>query len=693
MWSVWGKSVALVGAVGLCVALPVAQPALAYPGDNGRIAYTDSADVGGVPTKEQQVWTMRSDGTDKSLHFSAIDEDNFDAAWSPDGQWLAFTRQRNLVVARPDGTDTHIVAGRGASQPTWSPDGTRLVYAGHPGLWMVDADGSDPHQLVAGEHAAQPAWQPNGGLIAYQDFDGDMEIFVTNAYGNFRSQLTSNWDPLDEHASPVSDTYPVWSPDGSQILFVSNRDAPLDCLYCASDLYLMTASGTSQTRLHYAGIESAPTWSPDGSRVAFASESTVPDNSLPWFSVRNMDIGEVTRVARTSTTPHFDWGVAPGSMRRADLSSTIDSVKDMTTPDGKLRYTVTVVNDGPAAARTSTAEVALPAGSVFVSSDSACSGQQVVRCALGSLSPASSVTLTIVTDAPLPGAYEVAAMATSNTADPDFNNNRSTTPVATCTQLSGPADATLIGTPGNDVLCGGGGSDELVGAGGDDVLIGGTGSDTLRGGDGQDSASYPFAKGAVSVDIRQHSAHGGDGADVLANLEDAEGSHFADVLLGSASSNRLLGGDGTDVISGRSGYDTLIGGSGRDVMAPGTQDDRVNGDLGTDTIDFSSARSRVNLSLDRGYALGQGHDALTGIENALGSRFADVLEGSVISNRLFGDRGQDRLVGMGSNDLAQGGEGPDRLSGGDGNDRLAGGAGRDTCKQNTGTGSKTTCER
>lgn len=64
-------------------------------------------------------------------------------------------------------------------------------------------------------------------------------------------------------SSSRDDVMPVWSPDGTRLAFVSNRDFDLE-------VYLGNTDGTGQTRLtSQKGIDTAPAWSPDGQTIAF----------------------------------------------------------------------------------------------------------------------------------------------------------------------------------------------------------------------------------------------------------------------------------------------------------------------------------------------------------------------------------------------------------------------------------------
>lgn len=167
------------------------------------------------------------------------------------------------------------------------------------------------------------------------------------------------------------------------------------------------------------------------------------------------------------------------------------------------------------------------------------------------------------------------------------------------------------------------------------------------------------------------------------------GTGGPDVMLLGAANDIADGGAGKDYLAGALGDDSLSGGTGDDLLEGGRGADRLDGGDGTDAAGYATSLAGVKASLDRpagntGDAVG---DSYHGIENLLGSAFADQLEGDSGANALRGAAGDDRLGGLGGNDrlvggdgndVIAGGSGDDRLYGGAGNDRLAGGAGADT---------------
>ena len=220
----------------------------------------------------------------------------------------------------------------------------------------------------------------------------------------------------------------------------------------------------------------------------------------------------------------------------------------------------------------------------------------------------------------------------------------------------------LGGNNGANWLDGGGGNDRLSGRGGDDVLIGGAGADRLDGGAGMDWVSYARSDSGVVVSLASGGANRGHAAgDTIIDIENLEGSSYADQLLGDNAANSLRGRAGNDTLRGRAGNDTLDGGPGAD---------RLFGDAGKDTVSYARSDSGVVVSLASGAAY-RGHaagDTIEDIENLEGSSYADRLLGDNAANSLRGRAGNDTLEGRAGNDTLDGGPGADLLKGGRGRD-------------------------
>jgi Ca2+-binding RTX toxin-like protein len=223
----------------------------------------------------------------------------------------------------------------------------------------------------------------------------------------------------------------------------------------------------------------------------------------------------------------------------------------------------------------------------------------------------------------------------------------------------------IVASVGADHIFGGGGNDRICAGGGDDTIEGGTGSDRIEAGPGDDEVI------------------GGNGSDLVL------GGTGTDTVFGKRGNDRLYGGPGNDdFLESGLGDDTLdggpgdgdhvIGGVGNDQLSGGPGDgDVLEGDFGTDTIDggpdahdtvsYALAGSNgiyldgigVEVDLNAGTAAGNGEDSLSGIEDVVGTPFADTIVGGAGPNELYGGGGIDELVGVGGGDAAFGGTGPD----------------------------------
>ena len=219
----------------------------------------------------------------------------------------------------------------------------------------------------------------------------------------------------------------------------------------------------------------------------------------------------------------------------------------------------------------------------------------------------------------------------------------------------GDGSDVLSGGDEDDTLDGGSGDDQVNGGGGNDMLLHSAGADSFDGGQGQDTLNFgavgePSLPGlaALTIDLEDGTVSVGPFiSDTVTDVENIIGSAWRDLVSGDGADNEFSGGDGDDVLSGRDGNDTLNGGRGADTMSGGQGEDSFNGGKGSDTVDFSGAAVaiHVNLQISGQQDSGQGADSFAGIENLVGSRFEDALEGSDGRNSLAGGAGADTLTG------------------------------------------------
>jgi serine/threonine protein kinase/Tol biopolymer transport system component len=229
----------------------------------------------GVPAGSAQrvLWTIPAEGgRPKRL----IDDPHFNwsPTWSPDGRHLYYSSNRSGIMnlwRMP--VDEASGDARGEPEAITTPtswsgllsvsrDGRQIVYATDEGKSNFEGIELDPESTtVRGE--LRPVTQgsravrigevsPDGRWIAFQTSAPREDLFVVQTDGNGLRQLTN-----DDH----KDRVPRWSPDGSRILFYSNRSGRYEAWMIRPD-----GSGLQQATYTQGEPLFSPVWSPDGKR-------------------------------------------------------------------------------------------------------------------------------------------------------------------------------------------------------------------------------------------------------------------------------------------------------------------------------------------------------------------------------------------------------------------------------------------
>jgi TolB protein len=209
---------------------------------------------------------MNPNGTDPE-QITHGDSSSSDAAWSPDGSRIAFSRcsagSCDIYVMSAGGTGEERLTRAerpGGWDPTWSPDGSSIAFAVIDGIVVMSAQGQIRTQVTSGPaDDDNPDWSPVGPRIAFDASRGlwDEDIYVADADGTGLTDLT-DLQQLDSN--------PSWSPDGREIAFMRKRNR-----HVQARLFVMSADGSAQTNLHVIGdAYSRPSWSPDGSKLAYS---------------------------------------------------------------------------------------------------------------------------------------------------------------------------------------------------------------------------------------------------------------------------------------------------------------------------------------------------------------------------------------------------------------------------------------
>lgn len=204
----------------------------------------------------------------------------------------------DVVVVAPDGGRRRLLTGAGDA--AYSPDGTLVAFSRNGELWLANADGSGQRRLTTTPKVAEwgPAWSPDGKLLAYTALvDGARQIRL------FRL-------PTGPSVRVAGGTGEDWSPaiaGNGALAFVSTRGG-------TPAVYVAGENGAGARLFDAVPPEAPPTdlrdlaWSPDGRRLAYTVQNGDGTTTV------DVDDGTTT-VAIAAGAQHPVW--SPGGERIA----------------------------------------------------------------------------------------------------------------------------------------------------------------------------------------------------------------------------------------------------------------------------------------------------------------------------------------------------------------------------------------
>jgi Tol biopolymer transport system component len=173
-----------------------------------------------------------------NAQFSSNDGLDLNAGFSPDGQLVTYASDRTgsfeiFVRTLSSGSEIQITSNEGQNLfPSFSPDGQTIAFSAlnKPGIFVVSALGGSVRRLT--DFGCQPAWSPDGSRLVFVS-PVNFSLSTTDYYWPAVSSLwmvSARGDaaprPITSRTSPPGgQTFPSWSPDGSEIRFVNYREA------------------------------------------------------------------------------------------------------------------------------------------------------------------------------------------------------------------------------------------------------------------------------------------------------------------------------------------------------------------------------------------------------------------------------------------------------------------------------------
>ncbi len=240
--------------------------------DGEKIAYTHGGKI-----LEAGIYLINPDGSDNEILIKS--HDAYQADWSPDGKWLAFTAFDQIWKYNIESDSVVQLTNTpgGNFEPSWSPDGKRILYwksielGGYKrGIRIIDHNGNNDILVV--HYSKNPNFEQDGLSFVYSDWPDEerqgfrnTEIYRFTFSDSSKTRLTY---------MPQNCENPAPSPDGQYIVF----EHQINDGGGFSDIHRINIDGTGEKLL--TKHARWPAWSPDGEWIVYTSQE--PGDGRLW---------------------------------------------------------------------------------------------------------------------------------------------------------------------------------------------------------------------------------------------------------------------------------------------------------------------------------------------------------------------------------------------------------------------------
>lgn len=271
--------------------------------DSKWVAYVLSSVDTARDKRTTDVWMISWDGKE-SVQLTHSPDNESNPKWSPDGRYLSFVSGRKSGMDKEEeGTQVWVMDRRGGEARkitnikaemedyAWSPDGKKLL------LTLREKDQSDTAKSKIKNPIAINRYQFKRDYQGYVD-NRTSHLYLFDIEAKKLDTLTTG--RYDEGGA-------TFSPDGTQIAFVSNRTEDPD-KNNNDDIFVMDVKPGAQPRklTTWEGSDGNPEWSPDGRWIAYLQSSSNQAFTMygqPILAIVSKDGGAPRLLSQTADRP------------------------------------------------------------------------------------------------------------------------------------------------------------------------------------------------------------------------------------------------------------------------------------------------------------------------------------------------------------------------------------------------------
>ncbi len=281
----------------------VGDPQIAPAGN--WIAYTVTTIDSIKDKRNTNIWMVSWDGL-QNIQLTSDAESESRPRWSPDGKYFSFLSSRQeskgsqvwLMDRRGSEGKKLTDIKNGVNDYSWSPDSKKLLFT------ITDKEPEDSSKIKTTKPLVIDRYQYKEDVEGYRYKKLYTHLYVFDIATKKLDTLTR--ENYDEGGAS-------WSPDGTQVVFVSNHTADPDKNE-NSDIFVIDAKqgATAKQITSWTGADNSPRWSPDGRWIAYTRSTSSADYIMydqPVLAITSKDGGEPKLLSlsldRGVTNPHW----------------------------------------------------------------------------------------------------------------------------------------------------------------------------------------------------------------------------------------------------------------------------------------------------------------------------------------------------------------------------------------------------